>query len=108
MRDYTNIPKVKWEEAASQYRAKAQILHQEPVVLDMPDSFVYDIGDVDRHHCQFNAETGIYYNCDGGDLLDHLANINQQPALHELARACNTTHSQLDIDANGRRLIIHD
>jgi len=108
MRDYDNMPNVKWEEPTSPYRAKAQILHQEPVILDMPETFDYDIGDDGIQHCQFHSESGIYYNCNGGVTLDILADINQQPTLHELAQACNTTHSQVDIDANGRRLIIHD
>jgi hypothetical protein len=34
--------------------------------------------------------------------------MNQQPALHELAQACTSSHSQVDIDADGHRLIIHD
>lgn len=108
MRDYDNMPSVKWEEPASPYRAKAQILHQEPVILDMPETFNYDIGDGGQHACQYNVESGIYYNCNGSHTLELLADINHQSALYDLAQACETTHSQVDIDANGRRLIIHD
>lgn len=108
MRDYDNMPHLNWQEPASQYRAKAQILHQEPVILDMPDGFEYELGDKEQHKCQYNPETGVYYNCNGAAALDMLAEMNQQPGLYELAQACNSSHSQVDIDANGRRLIIHD
>jgi hypothetical protein len=108
MRDYNNIPNLKWENPSSQYQAKAQILHQEPVILNMPQVFDYDITGSEEHHCQYNPESGIFYNCNGGATLDLLADRNHQPALHELAAACVTTSSQVDIDAQGQRIIIHD
>ena len=39
MRDYDNMPVLDWRDDKAPQKAKAQILRQEPVVLQMPDDF---------------------------------------------------------------------
>ncbi len=39
MRDYDNMPILDWNAAKAPQLAKAQILHREPVILQMPDTF---------------------------------------------------------------------
>lgn len=41
MRDHGNMPKLDWLDRASVHKAKAQILHQEPVILRMPEGFAF-------------------------------------------------------------------
>ena len=103
MRDYDNMPVLDWGESQTPVKARAQILHQEPVILQMPDDFdtSFDTATVD---CKFQEDTGIFYNCDGAKTLDLLANQNHLSGLHDIAKACNQSGSQVDIDRNHKRI----
>jgi len=107
MRDYGNMPLLHWTDDKTALRAKAQILHQEPVILQMPDTFDASL-DNDDYGCILHEETGILYNCDGGRLLHRLAQQNQLPDLNLVADACTASNSQVDIDRARKRLIVHD
>lgn len=107
MRDYDNMPVIDWTDEKAPNKAKAQILHQEPVILQMPTSFNADL-DRDEYPCQFQEELGILYDCDGAKVLDHLALQNNLPALRLIAEACTVSSSRVDIDPARKRIIVHD
>ena len=107
MRDYNNMPVLDWNDEQAAVKAKAQILHQEPVILQMPDSFDLSI-DGDIYGCELHGDTGIHYNCEAGRLLHRLADQNHQLGLDNIAEACIESGSQVDIDAKHKRIIVHD
>jgi hypothetical protein len=107
MRDYDNMPVLDWDEVNAPQKAKAQILHQEPVILQMPDSFDALV-DGGEFGCKHQAETDLLYDCDGGGLLERLAARNDLPELLTVAEACVESSSRVDIDRPRRRIIVHD
>lgn len=107
MRDYSNIPVLKWNDQASTAKAKLQILHQEPVVLEMPEHYAYEF-DGEAAQCKLQEETGIFYDCEPQPILDSLSHLNADPDLKAVADACVESSSRIDIDPNGRRIIVHD
>lgn len=107
MRDYDNMPVLDWASPMSAQKARAQILHQEPVILQMPDNFDPSL-DGEVFGCEQQGDNGILYNCEGGNLLNHLAKQNNMEELSLLADACVESSSQVDIDASHKRLIVHD
>jgi hypothetical protein len=107
MRDYNNMPTLNWESEHAAEKAKAQILHQEPVILQMPDSFDLSLHS-DDYDCLLQEEHGILYNCNGGDILNHLAELNGVPELKIIADACIESSSQVDVDSEQHRIIVHD
>lgn len=106
MRDYDNIPKLDWSAENTALKAKMQILHQEPVILNMPASFDATL-DGDAYGCRIDAGSGILFDCDG-EALHRLAEQNHLSDLDIVADACVRSSSQVDIDATNRRLIVHD
>lgn len=107
MRNHDNMPVLDWNDDKAPLKARAQILHQEPVILQMPEDFDTAI-DGDELHCQLEEKSDILYDCDGGRTLERLAARNHLDALHRLAEACVRSNSQVDIDRAHRRLIVHD
>lgn len=107
MRDYGNMPVLEWDDTLASTKAKAQILHQEPVILQMPQDFDADI-DRDMFGCSLDEDSGILYDCEGGATLDRLATKNALPGLFVVAKACEQSNSQIDIDINKKRIIVHD
>lgn len=107
MRTYDNVPVLNWQEKKAPLKAKAQILHQEPVIIQMPDNFNTRLDDSEID-CVDRGKDGMLYNCQGGDLLNKLAVINALPDLNIIAEACVESSSQVDIDPKRKRLIVHD
>jgi len=107
MRDYDNMPVLDWQEEKAVLKAKAQILHQEPVILQMPDSFNASLKG-EEFGCELQEESGIYYDCNGGRLLKTLAEKNNLSDLEILAEACIESSSQVDVDHARKRIIVHD
>lgn len=107
MRDYGNMPTLKLQDQGSVHRAKAQILHEEPLILELPEGV--DLS-VEPETCggHLDPATGIHYNCDGGKTLSRLARQAHLPDLEQLAIAAAETRAEVDVDAGGHRLIIHD
>ncbi len=106
MRDYDNMPVINWADEHASLKATAQILHQEPVVLQMPDSFDATLEPND-FGCSIE-DNGFFSNCDGAKVLDRLSALNDLPTLKMVAEACFSSRSQVDIDPAGKRLIVHD
>lgn len=107
MRDYDNIPVLDWKEDNAAIKAKAQIMHQEPLVLQMPDNFDTTVDD-ENCGCKFKRDTGILYDCDGGKTLHLLARQNHFAELNIVVEACIISSSQVDIDSTHNRIVVHD
>jgi len=107
MRDYSNMPTLTWNDGDAALRAKAQILHKEPLILKMPPSFDARVN-AKECGCAFDEASSILFNCDGGKVLRELAEHNQLPKLDIVAEACIESNSQVDVDRSLNRLIVHD
>ena len=107
MRDYDNMPELDWSDEKAAQKAAAQILHQEPVILQMPDGFDMSL-DADAFGCELQESSGILYNCAGGKVLRQLAMQNHLAELDIVAAACIRSSSQVDIDGAHKRIIVHD
>ena len=107
MRDYSNMPVLNWTGANTPVKAKAQIMHEEPVILQMPDTFNASL-EGERFSGRLDEETGIRFNCDGSKLFRWLAIQNKDHDLCVIADACAYSSSLVDIDGVNNRLIVHD
>jgi len=107
MRDYDNMPVLNWNEDKAVLRAKAQIMREEPVILQMPDSFDASLSG-EAYGCKLQEETGVYYDCNGGEMLKRLAENNKLHDLKTVAEACIESSSLVDIDHARKRIIVHD
>lgn len=107
VRDYGNMPQLDWADPQTALKARAQILHQEPVVLVMPEDTRFP---ADPAACggELDADSGILVNCDPAKALVRLAEINAFEAMGEVAEAAVVSGSRVDVDAAGRRIIVHD
>ena len=107
IRDYDNMPVLDWSEEKAVLKAKAQIMHEEPVILQMPDSFDASL-EGEEYGCKLQEETGIYYDCSAGESLKWLADKNALSGLKTIAEVCIESGSQVDIDCERNRIIVHD
>lgn len=107
MRDYDNMPVLDWNEDKAPLKAKAQILHQEPVIIQMPDNFDTAL-DGQQFGCRVEEDDGSLQDCEGNTLLQQLAAQNSLPSLNIIAEACYKSSSQVDIDRHRKRIIVHD
>jgi len=107
MHSYQNAPKLKWGGRDTPLKARAQILHKEPVILKMPASF-NDSVDPQEYDCELDKESEMLVNCNGGPLLDRLATQNKLPELNKIAEACKKSSAQVDIDSEHKEIIVHD
>jgi len=107
MHSYVNAPKLKWGSSDTSLKARAQILHKEPVILKMPASFDDTVNPQD-YDCELDKESEMLVNCNGGPLLNRLATQNKLPELNEIAEACKQSSSQVDIDSEHKEIIVHD
>jgi len=107
MQTYENAPKLMWGDRDTPLRAKAQILHKEPVILTMPKSFDDSVNPQD-YDCELDKTSGRLVNCNAGPLLNKLATQNGLPELNSIADACKESSSQVDIDHDRKQIIFHD
>jgi hypothetical protein len=66
------MPVLDWSRDRASLKAKAQIVHEEPVILQMPDSFDVSL-DGEVFAGRLHEKTGILYNCNGYKVLNWLA-----------------------------------
>ncbi len=107
MRDYSNMPSLSLHEHGNVYRAKAQILHAEPLILLLPEEISLH-ADLDGCGCRIDAQSAIPHDCDGAKALMRLAEHTGLTDLKILAEAAAEVSAGVDIDADGHRIIIHD
>ena len=107
MRDYSNIPVLNWEGTLSAKKAMAQVHHAEPVILQMPENFTVNI-DAAACGCRSSNASVQHIDCHAADTLRALAATNAMPKLAELAEVAHEAGQVVDIEADNRRIIIHD
>ena len=106
MRDYNNMPQLDWQDdKATLARIKAQVMREEPLILMMPDDFKLDI---DAGGCGCKTDAGLLLECQPQAVMAALAATNGIADLNEIGDAIDTARLTLDVDIEGRRLIIHD
>jgi hypothetical protein len=101
------MPTVRLEDKGSIAKAKVQILHQEPLILALPDNIDLTVS-WDNFSCEFNEEQSIHYDCNGARLLAALANRTHIQDLNTLSDACQRSGLRVDADLEKHRLIFHD
>ncbi|MEJ2360680.1 MAG: hypothetical protein P8Z75_04520 [Gammaproteobacteria bacterium] len=107
MRDYGNIPVLKWQGAISAKKAEAQIHHAEPLILKMPDDFQMKI-DASACGCRDGNKAGNHIDCNAESILKALAKDNDLPELAQLATTAHAAGQVVDIDTDSRHIVIHD
>lgn len=106
-RDYSNMPTIGLDEQGSIKKAKVQILHQEPLVMNLPADVNLDLP-WDKFNCEYDEERNIHFDCKGEDLVAALNRSTPAHDLAELSNACKESGSQVDVDIKNKRLIFHD
>jgi len=107
MTDYGNIPVLKWAGAISAKKASAQLLHAEPLILQMPEDFRMAV-DASACGCREGKKPGSHLDCNAEILLKSLAKDNAVPELDLVADAAHEAGQVADLDTDRRRIIIHD
>jgi len=107
MRDYSNIPVLNWENSASTKKAIAQVHHEEPVILQMPENFSLGI-DASACDCKSADNLAHHIDCRADGVLKALAAENNETSLVELADIAHEAAQVVDIETDTRRIIIHD
>ncbi|MFA7240596.1 MAG: hypothetical protein WC091_10815 [Sulfuricellaceae bacterium] len=105
MRNFDNFPVIAWDGKNSALRARAQVMHGEPLILEMGSGF--DIG-VDAGDCGCRASDEYYMGCDPKCTLSLLAEINHLPALAKVGEAAQQAGLLVDVDGTRSRIIIYD
>ncbi len=106
MRDYSNMPKIDWnDDKATLSRIKAQIMHEEPVILLIPENFNFDL---DPDVCDYQEKSSLLIGCAPDTALSILAKQNAIPALNDIGSAAKMAGMVIDVDSSNHRLIIHD
>lgn len=106
MRDYENMPHLDWDSQANALKAKAQILHQEPIILDLPAGANLGV-ETDTCGCEHQQHSTILLNCDPRKALGLIGRLNKLPGVDDLIDAAVKTSQVVDIDATHNRIIVH-
>jgi hypothetical protein len=106
MRDYSNIPKLEWnDDKASLAKIKTQVMREEPVILVMPAGFDFSL---DATACDCREESGLLTYCEANKALSILAKQNNFLDLQEIGNAANTAGLTVDVNPTEGYLVIHD
>ncbi len=106
MRDYGNMPKLDWQDdKPTLARVKAQLVREEPVILQLPDGFDLDF---DARACDCEGESDMLLDCQPEAVFTALAESNNMPALTEIGEQAREAGQIVDVDRAGQRLILHD
>ena len=107
MRHYDNLPVMEWVDDSSAPRVRAQLLHEEPLILSMGNPFQIGL-DSAACGCLPQAEDGRYLGCDPERALELLAGANGWPALGEVGQAAAQAGFVADLDPAHGRIVLHD
>ena len=91
-RDYSNMPQLALSDKAAISKAKQQILHQEPLIMSLPEEIDMQLNWKDCN-CKYDERSEIHYNCDGGKAMSELAKRANHPEFSQLAQACDESSS---------------
>lgn len=106
MRDYSNMPKIEWnDDKAILAKINTQLMREEPVIVLMPPGLNFTL---DSAACGCREESGILTDCRGNTTLTHLAKQNDISALQEIGEFAEKAGLTVDVDPAQGHLIIHD
>lgn len=106
MRDYSNMPRLEWQDdKATLAKIKTQIMREEPVILIMPQAFNFKL-DASALSCE--ESSGLLLNCAPGDTFSALATQNSDTMLADVGAAAEVAGLTVDVDVDNCCLIIHD
>lgn len=107
MRNYDNMPVLKWGATDAVLRARAQIRQSEPLILEMGAGFSIDM-DAGACGCKVVDEGKRYLGCNAQSTLARLADINNQPELARVGEAAERSGQVVDLDLARARIVIYD
>ncbi|MGA7802728.1 MAG: hypothetical protein WCC36_18170 [Gammaproteobacteria bacterium] len=107
MRHYDNLPVMVWNDDNSALRVRAQLLHEEPVILNMGNPFEIGAGG-QACGCHPHVDGGRYLGCDPGRALGMLADSNGWPALSVVGQAAAQAGFVADLEPARGRIVLHD
>ncbi|HKJ08682.1 MAG TPA: hypothetical protein VKA76_06320 [Gammaproteobacteria bacterium] len=107
MRHYDNLPVMVWEDDRSAMRVRAQLLHEEPLILNMGNPFVVDAAD-ESCGCRPQMEGDRYLGCDPQRALAMLAAGNGWGALNAVGQAAAQAGFVADLEPSRGRIVLHD
>ncbi|HKK14566.1 MAG TPA: hypothetical protein VKA14_07895 [Gammaproteobacteria bacterium] len=107
MRSYENLPVMAWGGDRSAMRVRAQLLHEEPVILNMGRPF--DVASqAGGCGCRHVAEDGRYLGCNPARALGALAGVDGWTALDAVGQAATRAGFVADLDPGHGRIVLHD
>lgn len=107
MRNHNFLPVIAWDGKNSAVRARAQILHGEPLILEMGSDFGISV-EAGECGCHTVDEGKHFMGCDPKCTLALLADINRQPLLAKVGEAAKEAGLLVDLDRTHSRIIIYD
>lgn len=107
MRDYENMPVLSWQGDLSARKAKAQIAHEEPVILQMDTGFEVAL-DGAAWGCHLDESAGRFLGCHPREALTELAKAIGEPSLAMVGEAAAQAGQVADLEPKRGRIIIHD
>lgn len=107
MRNYDNMPVMTWEGKNSAFKARAQVMHGEPLIMEMGAGFGIVV-DPATCGCRVVDEGKRLLGCEPRSTLTHLAGANRQPALESVGEAAAQAGLLVDLDLVRSRIILYD
>ncbi len=106
MRDYDNMPKINWaDDKATLAKIKAQITHQEPLIIHLPVDFNLKI---DGASCGCSAESSILTGCQADKIFSVLAELNNMSSMNEIGQLAHDKGQVVDVNLTNFDLIVYD
>lgn len=107
MRNFDNLPVMAWDRENSALRARVQIMHEEPLILEMGSSFDINV-DAEACKCQTVDDGNHFIDCDPKCTLSQLADANHLPALAKVGEVAEEVGMLVALDRTRSRIIIYD
>lgn len=107
MRDYDNLPIMAWDNGHSAGRVRAQLLHEEPLILQMENAFEVS-AEGPTGGCHPHGDGERYLGCDPQSVLGMLADNNGWPELRAVGAAAAKAGFVADLEPARGRIVLHD
>ena len=107
MRNLDNFPVMAWDGKNSALRARAQVMHREPLILEMGSNFGINV-DVGDCGCSSVDNGKNFLGCDPKCTLSLLAETNHQPLLVQVGEAAMDSGMLVNLDKTRSRIIFYD
>ncbi len=106
MFNYRDLPEVEWDGAPSADRLTRHIRNREAVVLSLAETSQLHV-DPRACACSIDPEGGAFFDCDAGQALKTIADINNLNGFQPVIDAAAAVGAKADIDTGQRRIVIH-